>query len=498
MTVAEKMSTMMYRSWPYDVWLGRRMPSAIEGPGMQAELSAEAAWYADGIWPVVQPPMDDQIGHFRWLNAAALGVNNSPLGTWLDTWLSSHHRWDAKIWRADIAGERLVRWLDAYVADAISFPVAVTTPWAGAILRTAKYLHHIKIGNAPAWRRFFVHQGRIAAALMIPEMRTKLPAALARLGVDVDTHILADGGHISRAPQIALTVLAILIEIQTALRAHHIAPPPGLVSAIDRMVPFIKAMLFGDGGFALMGGATDSTALLIERVITASASKARAMTSAAHTGYQRIRAGQTTLLFDCGEDRTADAGHRAPASFEVAVGKVRLIGNCGRRLGNNGQAWTQALASTAAHTALVINDTDSDPVKNVTVTRRDHEGARLIDAEHDGYRKFGITHVRRIYFDAGGTDIRGEDTLSGGNSQPISIRFHLYPDVRASMVQGGGEVIVKPPRGKGWRFYCRHPVMLEDSVSFHDGRQHQTQQITVLGNHEPATTTVKWRFAMQG
>ena len=497
MTIAEKLSNVMYRSWPYDVWLGRRAPSAIEGPSMQALLSAEAAWHADGAWPIMQPPNDETTGNFRWLSAMSLGAD----GGILNRWLVSHHRWNAQTWRADVAGERLVRWLDAYITADKTVPEELKISWAVAILRTAKHLNRIKTGNGSAWRYFFVHQGRIAAALMIPNMRATLPAALARLGIDVDAQILPDGGHMSRAPQIALTVLAILIEIQTMLLAHHIEPPAGLVSAIDRMVPFIKAMLFGDGGFALMGGATDASADLIERVITASASKARAMTSATHTGYQRIRAGQTTLLFDCGESRTPDEGHHAPASFEVAVGKVRLIGNCGRRLGRLGEgsaAWTQALASTAAHTALVINDTDTDPVQNTTVIRRDHEGARLIEAQHDGYRKFGITHTRCIYVDAGGTDIRGEDNLRGGNSQPLSIRFHLHPDVRASMVAGGGEVILKPPRGKGWRFYCRHPVMLEESVSFHDGRQHRSQQITVLGNHEPSNTTIKWRLAMQG
>ena len=493
MSVAEKLTAMMYRSRPYDVWLGRRMPSDIEGPGMNAVLSAEAAWYADGAWPTTHPPKDQQAGHFRWLASATLGADDVSLGDWLH----AHDRWDPRSWRADLAGERLVRWLDAYVTTNQTVSTDVKKAWAFAILRTAKHLNRTKAGDAFAWRQFFVHQGRITAALMIPEMRATLPTALARFGIDVDSQILHDGGHISRAPQIALTVLAVLIEIQTALLAHHIEPPAGLVSAIDRMVPFIKAMLFADGGFALMGGATDTTADLIERVITASASKARAMTSATHTGYQRIRAGQTTLLFDCGETRTLDEHHHAPASFEIAVGKMRLIGNCGRRLGHNSPAWTQALASTAAHSALVINDTDAAPVQNAKVTRRNHEGARLIEATHDGYRKFDITHTRSIYVDAGGTDIRGEDVLSGGSSQPLSIRFHLYPDVRASMVEGGGEVILKPPRGKGWQFYCHHPVMLEDSVSFHDGRQHRTQQITVLGNHEPTTTTVKWRFAMQ-
>ena len=64
------------------------------------------------------------------------------------------------------------------------------------------------------------------------------------------------------------------------------------------------------------------------------------------------------------------------------------------------------------------------------------------------------------------------------------------------MVAGGGEVIIKPPRGRGWRFSCPYPVMLEESISFFDGRQHRAQQIVILGNHEPDRTTVKWRLGI--
>ena len=40
--------------------------------------------------------------------------------------------------------------------------------------------------------------------------------------------------------------------------------------------------------------------------------------------------------------------------------------------------------------------------------------------------------------------------------------------------------------------------MLEESISFFDGRQHQAQQIVILGNHEPEETIVKWRIAIDG
>ena len=62
------------------------------------------------------------------------------------------------------------------------------------------------------------------------------------------------------------------------------------------------------------------------------------------------------------------------------------------------------------------------------------------------------------------------------------------------MVEGGGEVIVKASKGRGWRFQSDHPIMIDESINFHDGRQHRTNQIVILGNHEPDKTVVKWRM----
>lgn len=489
------MREMIFRSSVYDWLLPSRPPGSVRAPQGLRGLGAMAAWAADRLEPphAAGPahPRDD----FRHLMP-----NVIPADAWpgIESWIAANRRWAPASWRADVLAERITRWLALFDIVGPGIDPAEREMWAAEILRSARHLNRAALDGIPPWRRFLVHQGRINAAIALPELENGLQRRLSDFGRDVDRQVQGDGGHIERAPARALCVLAILTEVRDALLGHHIEPPEGLISAIDRMVPFIKALLHADGGFALIGGATANTATLIEAVIQASGSKGRAMASSPHTGYHRLRAGQTTLIADCGRTM-ADSGYRAPASFEISAGKVRLIGNCGTRLAGDGARtqWLTALGSTAAHAALVIDDKDAGPVTEANVERRDHEGARLIEMTHDGYtRDTGIRHTRTIYLDASGADVRGEETLRGGGSKPFSVRFHLYPDVRASMVAGGGEVIVKPPRGRGWRFTTRYPVRLEDSVSFFDGRQHRTQQIVILGNHEPAQTVVKWRLAI--
>jgi len=491
---------MIYGSGIYDLMLGRKPPKSIRIPKGIHGLSTQASNYAMLCRPSFDLPEHEIKGDFGWLASSS----HSAPSAWaiIAEWLARNDKWHAESWRADILGARIINWLSAFDHISPHIDPADQQRWATSILRQALHLRRAPLSGIHPWQKFIVHQARINASLALPELEATLQSHLKSLGVDVDQQILSDGGHIERSPSRALTVLAILAEIRDALVGHHIEPPSELISAMDRMVPFIKALRHGDGGFALIGGASGDTSPLIDAVLKASGGKGKAMTAAPHTGFHRLRAGQTTLIVDCGETRVANpASYQGPGSFELSVGKVRIISNCGARLANDAQqaTWANALAQTAAHSALVINDKDAGPLQTVTVDRRDHEGARLIEMRHDGYlAAFDIVHQRAIYLDVGGSDVRGEDIVTGGGSQPFSVRFHVFPDVRASMVSGGGEVILKPPKGRGWRFTCRYPVMLEESVCFFDGQQHRAQQIVVLGNHEPDETTVKWRFKMEG
>ena len=492
-----RLRDMVFASRFYDVALGNGVPTAVSTIPFSPARSAAACDLADGRFPATLPPKSEVKGNFRWL---AAHVPDQQAATVVADWLKWNRRWNTDSWRIDILAERLSHWLNCDTAMLSLFDGETSEAWRRAIARGAKHLTRAHPLPADDWRRLLVRRGQLAASLALDAPTAKLGELLRLLGEDVDTQILADGGHRSRRPSVALAALSLLIDMRDMLSAGSIEPPVGLVSAIDRMVPFIKGLCHGDGSFALLQGTTSEPNVLIEEIIAASGCKGRAMSSAPHTGFHRLRAAQTALIVDSGATPGRAAGLPSAASFELSTGRTRLIGGCGMRLTDtgSGDAWRDALSRTAAQSTLVIDDRDGSPAAEAHVERRDQDGARLIEISHDAYRlSIGIHHRRLIYLSADGTDIRGEDVLSGGGSRPFSVRFHLHPEVRASMVAGGGEVILKPPKGRGWRFHCRYPVMLEDSVNFFDGRQHRAQQIVILGNHEPSETTVKWRLAME-
>ena len=182
-----------------------------------------------------------------------------------------------------------------------------------------------------------------------------------------------------------------------------------------------------------------------------------------HTGFQRMVAGKSVLIADTGAppphglDRHAHAG---TLSFEFSHGGERMIVNCGAH--PIAPEWRQVQRATAAHSALVVDDTNSSmllPVgglalapRSVVVRREATEAGQWLDARHNGYEEpFDLTHRRRLFLTPDGLELIGEETLTGRGGRTFALRFHLHPAVQVTMTQSSQSAILKLPQGGGWR-----------------------------------------------
>lgn len=104
---------------------------------------------------------------------------------------------------------------------------------------------------------------------------------------------------------------------------------------------------------------------------------------------------------------------------------------------------------------------------------------------------------------ADGDQIRGEDSLiaineTGQKIRHFAIRFHLHPQVNASLATDGMTALLRLPRGTGMRFRSSSNVSLEESVYLgtSDGVR-STRQLIIYGNTDPAGhTTLKWGITL--
>lgn len=355
-------------------------------------------------------------------------------------------------------------------------------------------------------------KGALAAAVALGE-EAWIARCLRVLPGEIDRQILPDGAHVERSPGQLLLAVQDLIEIRNLLHGSSLEAPPHLALALDRAAPALRLFRHGDGGLALFNGTRDDGAALVDLVLTQGQARGRAPLILAEAGFQRLQAGRTLVIADCGPPpegraapgpaglpRQADRFHHAGTlAFEMSVGRDRLIVNCGAVPAAEGP-WRDALRATAAHSTLVLADTNSSELREeglgrrpeaVEAERQEANGAQWLDASHDGYRRgFGALHRRRLYLSESGDDLRGEDSVEGENLPAYAVRFHLHPGVVASPQLEDNAVLLRLPSGASWRLRAsRARLSVEDSV-FMAGEPRRTSQVVLSA--EAGTPSVQW------
>jgi uncharacterized heparinase superfamily protein len=324
--------------------------------------------------------------------------------------------------------------------------------------------------------------------------------------------VLPDGGHRSRDPSLQLEVLRDLIDMRAALRAAHTEVPPPLQDAIDRMAPMLRFFRHGDRKLALFNNSVEEDGIFVDLALTRSETKGRAPTHAPDTGFERMQAGHSLVIVDAGKPPPPgfdDHAHAGSLSLEMSHGRERIIVNCGGYRGTQ-RAWRQVARSSAAHSVLVVGDTNAIEINDdgslgrspptVRCERAEEDGHQWIAVSHDGYRqRFGITYARELYLAADGDDMRGEDKITGRAGVNFDVRFHLHPSVAVELVGDGGAALLRLPSGITWRLRAAGAEMnLADSIYLGDGELQKTRQVVLSGITGPSGATVRWAIRREG
>lgn len=471
-----------------------RMPWSVLPPGeVLVETMHEFAWLTD-------------------LRAAGNEAARERARELVHGWIETNRLWTSPAWEPWVLGRRVACWLAASDFLLANVGQGFKRAFLKSLSVQARHLARCGTCLPTDPRAIAVVVGRIATALCL--RIGDLAKALSELDRVIDRQIVADGGHISRNPMMQIAVLRDLIDVRSALNMAEKPVPPTLISAIERMAPILRAFRHGDGRLALFQGAKELTRSLIDTVLVASNTVERPPAGMPDSRFTRLTAGRTLLIADVGPPPLEFArGHAGLLAFEMSDGRDRIVVNCGGFVGDDAR-WRNAVRATAAHSTLTLAETNaaelSDKVwrrarrPKLEADRQETDGAVWLDARHDGYLpRFGLTHARRLYLDAAGCDVRGEDALEGrgAGKRPLrfSVRFHLHPDVIATITEDGQTVTLRTPGG-GWRFMAvGGTIALEDTTYL--GRSdvpQKSRQIVVSGGVTADGARVKWAFKRQG
>lgn len=350
-------------------------------------------------------------------------------------------------------------------------------------------------------------RGLVFAGVALIDGEKSLDYALHFLPTLLQHRVLADGCCVERSPSTQMTLVRVLLDIRHALKMASIALPPELPLAIDRATLALRFFRHGDGGLALFHGGHEENPVAIDALLTHADRSGRPPKSLPHSGYERLQAVRMLVIVDRGDVPPvgSDAlAHASFGSFELSLGRERLLVNSGAAPSGQADAWHHALAATAAHTTLTLHDRNLAELlpqggigrrpQRMYFERSEADGHTRLALNHDGYKeKFGTLHYRQLVLMSHGEELRGSDTLEGRSKLPYSLRFHLHPDVQAALIQQNQAVLLRLPSGGGWRLRAESgSFSLEESLYYGKTNPRPSQQIVLRGITGKKTTTLNW------
>jgi uncharacterized heparinase superfamily protein len=465
----------------------------------------------------------EQLQGFSWLRDLAAAAGRDKGATFAEAlagrWLLAHGTRVDDAWRPELWGERILFWT-AYAPYVLSSrEPGYRSALLNTLARGARHLDAAADRAPPGLKRITAWAGLVAAALLVQGGVPRVARAESGLARALATGQFEDGGLISRSPY----EQALLVDRLGLLRAAYFAArqslPDGIEAASAAALAALHGVTMGDGALSSWQGCGPGEAARLTALLEGCGLRARPLRQARGWGYQRLSALGTVLVLDGAPPpapKMAETGAASTLAFELSDGAQRLVVNCG----GPGPLPSElppdlrhGLRSTAAHSTLALDDTNSTSIladgslgKGVTevpVSRTEDNDCSRIEASHDGYvRGFGLIHKRSLMLGNDGKELRGADQLTPKGRRrikevaPFALRFHLAPGVEATKTADGMGAILQSRGAPPWNFRCRGAMLsTEDSIWLDGQAQPQpTTQLVILGEVSSIGGDVAWQF----
>ena len=434
-------------------------------------------------------------------------------------WLIAHGSRPDEAWAPELWGERILFWT-AYAPYILS---SRDSGYRSALLNTlARGSRHLDANAekaAPGLPRITAWSGSLVAALTVQGALGRLSRAESGLMRSLAGAQFEDGGLMSRNPQEQMLLVDRLGLVRAAYSAAKQNQPESLESAAAAALAALHGVTMGDNALGSWQGGNPGDPARLAALVEGCGLRARPLRQARGWGYQRLSALGTIIVVDSAPPppaKMAAIGSASTLAMEISDGAQRLIVNCGGP-GSEPTALSpelvQALRSTAAHSTLVLDDTNSTAilsdgslgkgVADVAIARSEDNDCSRLEASHDGYVKgFGLVHQRRLSLGNDGKEVRGEDRLIARGRKkireaaPFAIRFHLAPGVEATVTADGMGAILRSAGAPPWNFRCRGAMLQVEESLFIDGRGQPlpTLQLVVVGEVSAIGGEIAWQF----
>ncbi len=444
-------------------------------------------------------------GWLRHLSAADSDLSRANARALVSDWIALRRGPSAAVASLpDVTARRMISWLSQTPLLLGGADAAFYRTFVRALASDATHLKRARRAAPATELKLLIQIALTHYALCSAEADAELREAAAGLCRLLDAQVLSDGGHVSRNPQVVIDLLLDLLPLKLAFLWRRIQTPQPIVAAIDRMMPMLRMMRHADGSIALFNGMGATRADLLAAVLAQDDAVAPPPLNAPYAGYQRLDRGGAVLIADTApapRPPLASSAHAGPCSFEFSAEGARIVVNCGAPPAHRPELASFARV-TAAHSTLavadeglgrfvrtrmmkaILGDQYIGGAKRVAMTRSDEAEASVLTLEHDGWRRHGFIHRRRLSLAADGRSLAGEDALArtrGKREVAYALRFHLHPQAKPTLAADGLSVEIRLANRSLWRFEADGAtIALEESVMFASTEGlRRTEQIVV-------------------
>ena len=494
---------------------------------------------AASIWALKAPnaAFEGDLHGFAWMDdLAAVGdtPSRASMQSWLWEWIDQFGRGSGAGWTPDLTGRRLIRWINHALfvlrgqendrSDAFYLSLAQQTTFLSKRWHSA----------SPGLPRFEALTGLIYAGLSLQGMESLARPAIKALAKECSVQVDSEGGLPTRNPEELLAVYALLTWAAAALEDAGLEVPAEHLGAIERITPTLRTLRHSDGGLARFHGGGRGQEGWLDHALAAAGIKT-SQPDGLSMGFGRLSAGRTSVIVDAAVPPRGSAsrsGHASTLAFELTSGRRPLVVNCGSGA-SFGAEWRRAGRATPSHSTVVLDGYSSarlgnadrassletliDAPKHVPIEVSQAPDGLRFQGGHDGFCDIhGLTHARTLELTFDGRGLAGEDMLLAMEDAqkrqfdrsmddvrlggvPFDVRFHLHPEVDATLDLGGAAVSMALKSGEIWVF--RHDgkfnLALEPSVYLETGRlkPRASQQVVLSGRAVEYATRIRWSLS---
>jgi len=468
-------------------------------------------------------PVGEQLEGFSWLRDLAAAASREKGAAFAEAvvgrWLLGHGTRVDGAWAPHLWGERILFWA-AYAPYILS---STDSGYRSALLNTfARGARHLD-GNADkapvGIKRITAWCGVVAAGLLVQGGVPRVARGEAGLARALAAAQFDDGGLVSRSPFEQVLLVDRLGLLRSCYSAAKQTIPDGIEAAAQAALAALHGITLGDGALSSWQGCGPGEPSRLTALVEGCGLRARPLRNARGWGYHRLSALGTIVVLDAAPpppQKMAAQGSASTLAFEMSDAAQRLVVNCGGPgplPTSLAQELVQGLRTTAAHSTLVLADTNSTNiladgslgrgVEDVGIARSEDNDASRLEASHDGYvRAFGLVHKRSLMLGNDGKELRGADQLIPRGrkkirgSAPYAVRFHLAPGVEVTITADGMGAILRSRGAPPWNFRCRGGSLATEESLWIDGRgqPHRTTQLAIVGDVSPLGGEIGWQF----